>query len=551
MHSSLISKRQLAQALLYKAKKTRSSNGREDLLTWTLLHRAKIDPDTFFDLKKHKYLMGIYQCTAQKIVVQKAGQVGISEYAISRAIYTCDILRGNVFYLMPTVTDVSDFSQLRIGPALESSDYLANLIVDASKDGRRGTDKVTMKRIRNQHIIFRGGKVGKGGEARQLKSVPADFLICDELDEMDTRAKPIALKRLGHSHLKHELDLSTPTFPGVGINELYDKSNQSLWHIPCPHCGHWQTPTIDNLVIEWDEMDRPVEWYGKDEKEAWLGCAKCKKELDRLCDGEWVPTYPDRDVYGFHPTKFFTPFTSMGDIVKALQSTNQTKRKECYNQDLGLPYTPKGSKLSRATILRCRRDYYEGPNTQIGAVVMGVDVGNVLNVTIRASYAENNSRPLLYAGEVATFDQISQLMDRYKVRCLVIDALPETRKCRELQDAHPHQVVWLAYYDLDHKSKDEIVWDSRKKAVHLDRARTLERMFDRFETEINTVYQGIEGTRNYIDQMGNLVRARVKNAKGIEVVRYIKTGPDHFAHAENYCMIASTRMLGWSIGPGG
>ena len=519
-----------------------------DLLTWATLYRPKLSPDRLFDLKKHEYLIDMYRCDARQMVVQKAGQVCISEMAVSKSLYACDILKANVFYLMPTSKDVSDFSQNRFGPAIEASAYLTGIIVDASKDGRRGTDKVTMKRIRNNFIVFRGGKIGANDKASQLKSIPADFLIRDEVDEMDIRAKEISRKRLGHSHLKMELAISTPTFPGVGINEEFEDSSQCEWMIPCPSCGYKQIMTIDHMVIEWDDNDIPLAWYGQDVSEAWLACEKCHAKLNRTVGGEWVPAYSSREIVGFHPTQFISPYGSMLSIINSLQSTNQTKRKECFNQDLGLPYTPKGSKMTTAHLQACVRPYLASSTKpdNVGHAVMGIDLGSVFNVIIRGTYDEDGARPLLYAGIITSFSEASQLMERYNIACCVVDALPYTLKAREFQEEHPQHTVWLAYYDLDHKSARELNWDYRKRAVHMDRTRTLEKMYDRFFRQENTLYGSSSEIKDYFKQLQNLTRAAILNKLGVTVMRYIKTGSDHYPHAENYCMAASTRMMGWS-----
>src|SRR4030067_311094 len=51
-----------------------------------------------------------------------------------------------------------------------------------------------------------------------------------------------------------------------------------------------------------------------------------------------------------------------------------------------------------------------------------------------------------FAGEVESFETLGRLMRDYNVGHAVIDALPETRKARELQEDFPPHVVWLAYY---------------------------------------------------------------------------------------------------------
>lgn len=516
-----------------------------------MLHRNRLDPATKFDLTRHQYLTGIYECQSPEIVIMKASQLGLSEYAVSRAIYSAEELKANVLYLMPTIADVSDFSQMRLDPAIKASPHLTEIMIDASQNGRGGVDKVTMKQIHDSFIVFRGAKVDRDGKARQLKSLPVDVLIRDEVDEMDPRAREIARKRLGHSSLKHDVALSTPTFPGVGIHAEWEESSQCEYFIRCGHCGHRQMVSIENVVIEYDDLKRPFAWYGQDEDTAWCACTKCHKQLDTLQAGEWVATYPGRSVAGYHPTKFLSPYADVSLIVKDLQDPSEIKQKETYNQDLGIPYTPPGTTITKTLLNQCKRDYIMGPTDNAGTVVMGVDVGALLNVVIRGNYGDNGSRPLLLATEVKSFNELKNLISQYRVSACVVDASPETREARSFQESQPKDLVWLAYYDLDYKEYSPVKWDHEKRSVHLDRTRTLENMYSMFFQMRNTLPANIDDTSGYDKHLMNLVRTKRTNNIGIEVMSYQKTGADHYAHAENYCSVASLRTLSWSRGPSG
>jgi len=247
--------------------------------------------------------------------------------------------------VFPTETHVTDFSTARIGPALEASPYLTQIVMEGSgSDGKRRkrTDRVTLKRVRDRFLYLRGGQVKPDGKAPQLKSIDADVLILDEVDEMDVRAPAIAVKRLGHSALREERWISTPTYPGVGIHAKWLESDQREWFVRCGHCGEWQPLTIQQVVTEWDTLGRPVVWHGQGEGRAFIACRKCEREINRLQSGRWVPAYPDREIVGYHLTKLFSATTPLLDIVLALQTVNETKRREAFNQDLGETYTPRG-----------------------------------------------------------------------------------------------------------------------------------------------------------------------------------------------------------------
>lgn len=518
-----------------------------DLLTWTIRRRSMLKPGVMLNFPDHPYLVGIYRCQAKQVVIDKASQMGASEYAISYSMHAADERSATVLYIFPTDTHVSDFSAARIGPAIEASPYLDAIIVEgraaASDDapGRRGADRVTLKRVRNRFWYLRGAQVGKGGNAPQLKSIDSDVNVYDELDEMDPRAPTIAEKRLGHSQIAEQRWISTPTYPGFGIHIKWLESDQREWFVPCPACGERQPMTIDNLVTQWDDLGRPRSWNEKDNR-PFIACRKCGKPLDRLVKGEWVATFPDRPIAGFHLTKLFSRTANLVDILENLSTTDETKRREAFNQDLGEPYTPKGGQLDDQVLDACRREYAHGP-VKTERTVMGVDVGRVLHVVIRGPKdSEMGERPQRWAGDVDDFEELGRIAVRYSVERTVIDALPETRKAREYQAAHKSGSVWLAYYVTQKtgiKKGEPAQWDADNGVVNLDRTRILDAAFSRFYESENILPANIRDVRDYYAHLKAQVRKLEDGPGGEKVAIYIESGPDHFSHAEAYAYTAS------------
>jgi len=513
------------------------------LLDWTREHRRFLIPDRPLDFVIHPFLPDIYTCAAPKTVVMKAGQMGASEYLLSKSLHACDQRAATVLYVFPTETHVSDFSSARLGPAIEASDYLAGIVVDgaggAGNNGKRGADRVTLKRIRDRFIYFRGGKVNDRGMAPQLKSIDADVLMLDEFDEIDPRAPAIARKRLGHSQIAEEVAVSTPTYPGIGIHAEWQDCDQREWHVPCPACGERQTVDINRIVVEWDAMGRPVSWHGHADGRAWCACRKCGAELNHLAAGEWVAAYPSRsaDAIGFHLTKLFSPAVRLLDLVRGLQTTDETKRREAFNQDLGVPYSPRGLRVGDDTLDACRRDYIHSTSSTSERLVAGIDVGGVLHCVIRAFDVETGERRQVWAGEL-DWESVKPTLDRFGVATAVIDALPETTKARELQAKCKPGMVWLSYYTSDTKAPEPVEFSDERGVALLDRTRTLDGTFALFLDGLNALPANIRNLPDYYAHLKASVRTVEKNAKGEAVARYVETGPDHYAHAENYCAAA-------------
>lgn len=516
-----------------------------DLLTWSLTNRSMLIPDRPFDLDGHKYLKGIYECQAQTMVVFKAAQMGISEYLLSYAIHACDKRKATCLYIFPNDGLISDFSTARLMPAIEASDYLASIVHDhTGSTGKKGANRVTLKRIRDRFLYMRGGQVKPDGSASQLKSIDADVVILDEIDECDPRVRDIAAKRLGHSHIGEMRLVSTPTYPGVGIHSEWILSDQREWFIPCVHCGHRQTVTIDNVVTERDDTKRPKAWHQIDGK-AYAACVHCQKQLDLLVAGEWIATYPERDVAGFHVKKFFGPVCDLDGMIEGLRSFNNTRQRETTNQDLGEIFVPDGGQLTDQTLDATKRDYGHGSKPGVRCYA-GIDVGSVLHMVIREGPdAETGERRQLFAGEVS-WDTAERLLRQYKPTTVVIDGLPETHTVRKFQEEFSRNQIWLAYYgdgSAANQKDDYAKWNYKEGTVLIDRTRSLDEMYARVYDGVNTLPGNAKDIPRYYEQLKSPVRVLEKNARGIETARYVEgSSQDHYSHAENYCAIASLKV---------
>ena len=138
-----------------------------------------------FSFEGHEYLRAIYDDTSPHVVLSKAAQIGGTVWALLRSLYAC--LNGlNVIYFFPTRTDVIEFSKSRVGPLLAENEFLAKKMTD--------TDTAGLKRIGEAHLYFRGMQSTVG-----MKSVPADMIVFDELDEAEPSAKALAKERIAHS----------------------------------------------------------------------------------------------------------------------------------------------------------------------------------------------------------------------------------------------------------------------------------------------------------------------------------------------------------------
>ena len=171
--------------------------------------------------KFHPWVYEMHNSWAPFNWAMKGAQLGVTEVAINRALYTIDKLKRDVMYVLPTTKNASKFSKGRFGPALALSPYLKAMFTD--------TNSIDLKQAGTNCLYISGSR----GDSN-LKSVPVSELILDEVDEMDQKAIWLALTRLDGHIEKHVWGISTPTVHNHGIHKLFKTSTQEEFVFQCP-----------------------------------------------------------------------------------------------------------------------------------------------------------------------------------------------------------------------------------------------------------------------------------------------------------------------------
>lgn len=526
------------------------------LLEWMYANRAYLKAGLRFDTENHHYLKGLYEDTCREIKIMKAGQMGVSEWAVSKGAYYAAEFSYNVLYLLPNAGEVSEFSATRFGPAVsvDASEYLASKVVGARAGG---VDRVTLKKLGRGNIYFVGGTVSANGTAPQLHSKPADVLIRDERDLIDKRAIPLSEQRLGHSAVRIIIDLSTPTYKDKGIHAEYQASDRRKWFIKCPSCGKHNTPELNLLIKEYDDMQRPIAWNKDASGAPCLRCLFCGGEIDRAAPGEWVAELQRHEPHGYHISGLISVYKPLEDIIgvrdvnkpTGLQSLSESVRKEVINQGIGDPYTPPSAvTLDDATLDACRREYRLGPRIGKKYIAFcGIDVGRVLHVVIRSADWS------LIGVEQCRWGDLQALLRAYRVVSAVMDSKPETTQARAMQALFPLYSFWLADYPPSGLSTiDAYKFDLNKLVVQLDRTRSLDAMYSLFRTSARgeprgaTLPASARDIADYYAHMKAPEREIEQDAKGNPRAVYREDSKaDHYAHAENYCLAAAE----WWVNP--
>lgn len=449
-----------------------------------------------FNLPAHPYLEVIYKDKSPKIILEKGSQMGLSVYGMLRAIHGCLYsYPTGVIYYFPTDSGVSDFSRSRIAPLIERNRSLQSQV--------KTTDSAHIKKIGKSFLYLRGLT-----SSIQALSTPADCLVFDELNEISPASHQIAQERLSHSTFKHEVQISTPSLPDYGIDRDFQQSDQHHWLIKCEACNRY-----NNLV------DRFPDCIVGDEYQC-----LCGKTLDRLA-GQWVAKYPDRDIRGYHIPQLIGQHVSPSVIMQ--KYARSVSRAEFMRKTIGIPFVESDDQLVSADVMACCGSHnMEVPDDVCS---MGIDVGKNLHYVIMTL----NGKVVRFGSETS-LEELFNVMSRYKLYRIVIDANPETRLSRELVDRYKGKAFACYYGRMSGSS-----WDEAKGTVRTDRT-----------TQCDTVAQGIrtkfyqfpradlcEG--DFVDQLCGTARVLQEDATTGDK-RYIwqKLRDDHYFHALLYATVA-------------
>ncbi len=479
-----------------------------------------------FSFAGHEYLRTIYDDTSPHVVLSKAAQIGGTTWAILRSLHAC--LSGlNVIYFFPTRTDVLDFSRSRVNPLLADNEFLSRKMMD--------TDTAGLKRIGDAHLYLRGMQSTVG-----MKSVPADMIVFDELDEATPEAKAMARERLAHSDYKRIIELSNPSLPEYGIDEAYQKSDQRHWTLKCPACGAW-TALEREFPVKLGQEVRII--LPRPDGTFFHACPKCGGELD-LAAGEWVADYPGRDIHGYRISQLFSSKVDPGEILTEYRTTRFPDR--FYNLKIGIPWADLERRLDVPTILSlCGPDPM--PESVRGGCFMGVDTGKDLHVVIlRGDPNEPRKQNLVHLGVYRDFSELDDLLRKFGVCRCVIDGLPETHATRQFAERHSG-LVFMNFFNENQRGS--MKWDREGLTVVVNRTEAL----DASRAAVREKKIVLPAPSPMVETFARHMAADAKileedEQTGAKKYRYIRTGEDHFSLAFTYAWMAASEswgMLEW------
>ena len=500
-------------------------------------------------------------------VCMKGPQGGFTEIYSWKMFMELDWEQGKTaIYTMPREEDVVKFNWTRLKKMLRDCSRL-KMLKQQGQHGERDSSRV----------------IGVGDSLaiicptfseRGAISQPANMLLNDEYDRSDLSNVATFRSRLGAEANPIVIRFSNPMYYNSGIHELYELSDQWVWHVCCPHCKFWQD-------MDWEPEET---WQGdlppflivpKDGREPYYGCKKCGRELKYSPDMkmEWVNKYElprviDGETFDIRGYWWLTNNTwawnSAKRIWKDFCEYRKISERRAYNFGIGKPYAAGLSKIDRGDVKACQRSGLEWMESGMGKeLLLGADQGqggtNYIGlgertiddegqVGINMVHAEVTSKPLFdYTDENgrAVEGRLTEIRNIYCPVAGVIDAQPNEENsyhvCRAAEG-----FLWRVWYKYQQKlpvivrapdpmdAKQDYQIDANKtmcmdKVVRMIKAQTWGfPTLDRAPRDVGT------------DIMKHLTKiVRKEEIKNGRVVEKWEGKPDHFANVALYLWLAS------------
>ena len=492
------------------------------LLAWAIAYRRIQDRATgqsvAFTLSDYPWLRELYELEAARVVIRKGAQLGVTEYAVTFALWAVATRGLTVFYAMPPGGgSVSAFSHTRLAPAITDTPMLYRTL---------DIDNVELKTFARGSIHIRGTNitVGDPRRAQQLAGVAADVAVIDEFDRVPPAAIPLVRDRTKDSRYNWQRDLSTPSVPGFGIDSEYQTTDMREPQVRCDVCNQWRRLDVGLLQAP----GRLVCPCGAllNIAERWQANAvRYIAQAGSAVVGYWFPG-------------LLSPRADLGAMWRRMHSDDPEVVQAFWNNDMGLAYEPKGAKLTEELLAACARAYTFPALLPGARAAMGVDVqGNELHVYVKGR-GDGEKQRALWIGTVPDFADLDGLMARYDVACCVIDAMPEIRSAQ----AFVGRFVGRAYLGRFVNQVDGnrmATFHGDTQSAHIDRTKAILASHDRIERQIDELPADWRFIAGFLEQMTANVRVRTETAQGQVVYKFPKTGrPDHFDLAKAYAEVA-------------
>jgi len=507
------------------------------------------------DFKRFKHCIDWYESTSPHLVLMGAAQICKSEFMVINMLAT-SYCGCNVFCILPKYEMKESYVLSRIKrPIQQSAEYQAIL-----RDG-----------LMNSTVTLSFGKgmlrfVGANVES-DFVEFAGDMYCVDETDQVSTWDNvELGRSRLASSRFKFEVYLSNPSTPDGRIYKMYLASDQRKYMAPCLDCGEsCNMDWFDSVVEPISDSAGGVLGYRLRDKEWERGCGRdiniicphCHTgKISRFDDANYWKPHAESKIEGYHVPSIVSPLVSVTELYEEFVAgqSDPSKLRYFYNMRLGLPFSAQGSSISKDLLGKCSdpEEHFEihpemaytKMDRSESASSMGIDVGGSrLDVRISTNY--KGKRRALFIGKLDTataWQDLHNLVERYNVKCAVIDSGPESKLAQDFQTEAKCE-VWRCKY-LGSGTERTMKYNHNEMIISIDNTEALDRGYSQLKSRKNLLpanYDSIYGG-SYVKEMTAMVRNYSEDKTGKPKYQWVGSKENHSRHSDVYDLLAFETM---------
>ncbi len=552
-----------ANTILHRIKLAIDTNSAlRNLSEWVSTY-TKLNADTYFSFKDHEMQIDIINDTSARQFIQKCSQVGASELSARKSCGITAISKGaHIIYAFPSSKLAAKFSTSRIQPMIDFSPMLSQI----RNKNAKGSEMIGL----GTSFLHFGGTTGA---ATGAISIPASYVIIDELDFCDQEVVGKYESRLKHAkedaygHKGMVCKLSTPTIEDFGINKGFKTSDQKHYNVTCSCCETTFAPDyFRDIVIPGytkniiELTPEEVDSGNLNIDDAYMACPSCGNDVwEDLCDPsrrQWIAKNPGAITSGWQIHPWDVPkVNSIPSILRQMGGYNNIA--DYYNFAIGIPYSDKNNSFLLGVIESGNYAKWleSKPNDDYRKYCVGVDVGKTSHITV--GFKDVNGKlnvvymeRYLARKEKLLGERVVELVKAFKSSSIVIDSAPDFSVIHYVAKKFPYKTVLACEY-TGNKPKGKlsnIVPKIDDNVVSAYRTGVLND-FLVLHNSGNVLYPNKSESmtidaeiKELKTNLTNIKKVRKLTDTGDYVETFVKTGKgnDHYAHSLTYLNIACT-----------
>ena len=514
------------------------------------------------------YLIQYINDTTKDKTIIKCRQSEFTENEINENIWlAATVDHCNIRQIFPTGKMALKMAKEKISHAVEDSPKIAKLV-------KKPYSHQSKEFFNGSFYTVDSSWTDHGG-----RGPSSDKITFDEYESQNPKIEEIYSESTSHSKIGRRTRISTPLFPNSGIDLKFIQGCQYEWHIKCPKCKRVQIMEFpDNLInfFEANEDDINDPEYMKRLNKVYIGCKFCGEYVDRtskqyLNTARWVAA--KKHLVGMKASYRVTYMMLAWKTGKEILFKYHSFRfvHQFWNEVMGYAYIDPESRVSRGIFEQCIDNAYKNVYRSIGMarnVSVGIDWGLISWVVVRANGFPPNRKigRVIYVEKINTLslrkngyseakqtDHVKRAEDIikfFKAKITVNDANGiGVDRNSHLIKKFPAKAYGV-FYDTEEiqrqKRKQRIIepqWTRKSNRVTVSRVGTLKLLIQEYDSRDMSIPQLDPDVEEFIQHHTNIAIQMMQDENGnlYEIVG--KTGPDHYAHADNYAKIGFDKIV--------